>query len=1016
MKRLNLTILSLLIVFSASAQFYVTGDDPRTKWYSIDTDNFRIIYPEGKDSLARVYGKDLETYRVPVSRTSGYLPGGLDSPTRAKMPVVLHAFNDANGSVSWAPKRMDLFTIPSAHSPEPLPWNRMLSIHESRHVSQMQFGMTKAQRPFGWIFGEMWNILVSLVYPGISNIEGDSVVAETALSASGRGRTADFLNYYWVAFDNGDFRKWDKWRFVSQKKNSPSYYALGYLTIGGFRYLYDYPQYMSDSYELSARRPYNLGSFYTTIKKKAGISFDNAFLEVCDTLYQVWKKDADARAPYISSEPVFEEPRTYTEYSSNIVVGDDIYSIKKGHVKTPSIVRIDKDGNEHHVTYFSYNAGKLHWDEKAGRILWSEVVPDERWTLQTHARIMSVEPGNLRKQTLESDISLQNPAVSSEGLTAAVRYSPEGGSELYLSSGPSFEEHEVLPAPDGLQLVETAWIGDKVYCTALSEEGYGIYSVSGGRWETVLAPQPVMIRNFQSYGDELIFTSDRTGVNELYHFSPQTGDLYQKTSTRYGASDFCYSDDGEYLYYSSQRLGGKLLFRTAADSLINRKVDLGDRYRYPLAEKLSEQERAIAAERNEEFIPDDAVNISEPKRYRKLPHMFNLHSWAPVYVNVDNIMNMSFDHIWQAASLGVTGLFQNRLATMVGQVGYSAHKDPYDKSRWRHSGHAKFTYSGLYPVIEASIDFNDRAARQSNVTLNRTEGTISITNKAMKNPYLHGSLSMYIPFNFSSGGWNRGLIPQVRYSIGNDMFDTRMTVIDVVDTGIEGGIGANIPHTSFVGATDGTNTIMHSITASVRGYTMLGIANSGVYSRWGIGAEIGVHSSLASYDYISPMGYAYLYGYVPGIIPEQGLKLTAMHQMKLDPSIRFGDALTGVLPRGYKNAYLPTALATRNDYMTKLTADYAIPIYIGDIALGGNFFSIKRLILTPHFDYTFLGNKGLYSVGSEFVIDLHSILTLEWPCAFGVTYSYNGGPSFGSLNREFGLERHFVDFVFNVSF
>ena len=164
------------------------------------------------------------------------------------------------------------------------------------------------------------------------------------------------------------------------------------------------------------------------------------------------------------------------------------------------------------------------------------------------------------------------------------------------------------------------------------------------------------------------------------------------------------------------------------------------------------------------------------------------------------------------------------------------------------------------------------------------------------------------------------------------------------------------------------------------------------------------------------MGYAYLYGYVPGIIPEQGLKLTAMHQMKLDPSIRFGDALTGVLPRGYKNAYLPTALATRNDYMTKLTADYAIPIYIGDIALGGNFFSIKRLILTPHFDYTFLGNKGLYSVGSEFVIDLHSILTLEWPCAFGVTYSYNGGPSFGSLNREFGLERHFVDFVFNVSF
>ena len=83
-----------------SAQFYVTGDDPgKLKWNVIDTDNYSIIYPKGADSLARDYGYKLEKFRVPVSRTTGYLGGG---PGKLRMPVVLHTYNTSNGSVSWA--------------------------------------------------------------------------------------------------------------------------------------------------------------------------------------------------------------------------------------------------------------------------------------------------------------------------------------------------------------------------------------------------------------------------------------------------------------------------------------------------------------------------------------------------------------------------------------------------------------------------------------------------------------------------------------------------------------------------------------------------------------------------------------------------------------------------------------------------------------------------------------------------------------------------------------------------
>ena len=280
MKTLNRIFLLLLMLMPAhvSAQFYITGDDPgKLKWNYIDTESYRVIYPQGADSLARVYARELEIYKVPVSRTSGFMTGEGDGRI---MPVILHTHNDANGSVAWAPRRMDLYTIPSAYDPEPMLWSTQLAIHESRHVSQMQFGLTERQKPGKWFLGEGWNSFAALLYPGTAKMEGDAVVAETALSSSGRGRTADFLNYFWVAFDHGDYRKWFKWRFVSQKQNSPNYYALGYLTIGGYRYMYDCPDFVSKGLHMVADHPGRLGCLYDIGKQVSGKKWNDAWADI----------------------------------------------------------------------------------------------------------------------------------------------------------------------------------------------------------------------------------------------------------------------------------------------------------------------------------------------------------------------------------------------------------------------------------------------------------------------------------------------------------------------------------------------------------------------------------------------------------------------------------------------------------------------------------------------------------------------------------------------------------------
>ena len=103
----------LLSCAGARAQFYSTGNEPASlKWYRVETENYRLIYPQGLDSLAKVFGRELEQWRGPVGQSIGFLP---NQSYRRKMPVVLHPLRtQSNGLVAWTPRRMELYTVPDA--------------------------------------------------------------------------------------------------------------------------------------------------------------------------------------------------------------------------------------------------------------------------------------------------------------------------------------------------------------------------------------------------------------------------------------------------------------------------------------------------------------------------------------------------------------------------------------------------------------------------------------------------------------------------------------------------------------------------------------------------------------------------------------------------------------------------------------------------------------------------------------------------------------------------------------
>jgi hypothetical protein len=93
-------------------------------------------------------------------------------------------------------------------------------------------------RPLEYLIGDLAVGAASAIYPGPALLEGDAVVAETALTSSGRGRTADFLEYYHVALADSLYRDFWQWRYGSQKRYTPDYYRAGYVLIAGMRTAY----------------------------------------------------------------------------------------------------------------------------------------------------------------------------------------------------------------------------------------------------------------------------------------------------------------------------------------------------------------------------------------------------------------------------------------------------------------------------------------------------------------------------------------------------------------------------------------------------------------------------------------------------------------------------------------------------------------------------------------------------------------------------------------------------------
>ena len=862
-RQILITAALLALSWSASAQVYSLGADPVSiKWKEMESENFRIVYPEETDSLAREYLRSLESFAAATRPTIGFSPNEL---YRRKMPVILHAYSaTSNGMVTWAPRRMELFANPDFYNPESTPWITQLAVHEGRHVAQMQFPRaSRVFKPLEYFIGELSTGAASAIYPGPALLEGDAVTAETALTSSGRGRTADFLEYVHVALADSLYRDFWQWRYGSQKRYTPDHYRSGYMLVAGMRTAFGDTLFTRRYFENANSRilPFNVLQKTIAQGSKYKKNLYTGFNAIQEAFRAEWAAADSARVPFFEGRDFVDAGRLYDSYTSLTFGDDGLYALHAGLDRPRELVRIDSTGRVEVMGAFANETSRLAYDLFNRRLVWSEHRPSALLALKSWSKLRFIQDGGAIR-TFATEGRLFNPApCKDKPVLAAVRQYENGRISIMLMASNHCTPYDEIFAPAGLQPVEPVWVGEDLYASAISEDGFSIYSLPD--WTPIFAPAHSKINRLFERDGLIWFSSDRSGVNELHSLDPRSGELLQRTNLRFGGNEFAFAPTGE-LYYSAPTADGRVI--RVLDSLQARPVNFGA-FHSATAEMLSAQETLAPGPYDEP--------ISEGKPYSKLLQPFRLHSWAPMYVEYDPVERLSLESTYSDGSLGATAMFQNELGTAWGSigVGLTAVKDTLGTgytladgelglpTEFRPSLHAQYVWTGWGPIIEFRGDYNERNVHRLDYTRVSTEKGMQFPEKYSigDKPFLNLSAGISLPFNLSGGGWKAGIIPAYRVSWSNDQYSS-LDVKQLTNTVVI----RIIPHDWLLLSK-----------FSLRGYVSRPVAESGIFPRFGIGAEAGFTRTHTLQSNTPGYYYAKVYGYIPGLMSTHGLRLAA---------------------------------------------------------------------------------------------------------------------------------------------
>ncbi|MBN2598679.1 MAG: hypothetical protein JXR82_18005 [Marinifilaceae bacterium] len=990
----------------ARGQYFSTGQDPASiRWKQINTNEFQIIFPEAYEEKAR--------YMAAVFQDL-LLKGGKDLQHQAKkFSVVVHTQSaTTNGMVAWAPKRMELYNT-SAPDNDAQVWIDHVTTHEYRHVLQLDKIEQGFTRFLNYIFGQQSTIVVVGLYLPPWFLEGDAVCSETALSESGRGRLPFFEQELRAQLIEKGNYSYDKAINGSYQDYATDRYKLGYYLVGKARTHYG-DQLWEKTLSRVGRRPLGLTRFADGIKQGMDANRDAVFASLSekqkeilaqgikvedidwaqvkekntradgklmlyyDTMKELqWEwKVQDAQLNLTDFEFAANREEIYTNKRfPHVSESGEVIVLKEGLADAAYFERISKEGKQEKlfVPGYDFNTG---FDYRNGKLIWSERKDHLRWEKADKSVLVIYDTKLKRRSRFKHRNSLFAPAFSEDGkLIAAVETDELGDNYLVIINTESQLAGKRIPMGKDEFVLSPKWDGNSsIVYILLNKDGKQLVSLDlNSRNRTCLFSSGKQeMSQLEVTPKHIFFTAGFTGIDNVFAFDKSSKKIYQVTSSRFGARDL--HANGNQLYYSDYTSDGYLPVKTDYQAN-NWKEWEGDCAVFPLAESLSEQ-------LGEKLSPDTTdLGRFQVKNYSKLGHLFNFHSWAPLFI----------DGLEQESDIGVSVASQNKLSTLLTTVGYKKEQG-YKNGQF----YVNMSYRGWFPIFDSKLTVGNKEAQfpmEANRISPPQKDTILVYRK-LKQWGWENSISL--PFDLSGGKYSTRIIPKLTYSLAK-LANIKYTLLATTQANSLG-----------LGEYDfGDNSFSQEIMQyQIFAYNIAKTAPRDVQYQWAQILELNYRHTPFGDSSLGETWSAESHLYFPGFVKHHGIKLYGGYQNRSSYNSRFSNTIKS--PRGMTDIYGEDIFSTG--------FDYALPLFYPDWNLGPLVY-FKRVKMNAFFDYGYQKGKVLdlnqnlfsykeafTSFGAELSTDLH-VLRFSAPVDLGIRVGYEDqtGSMFANLLISFSL-------------
>jgi len=677
-------VICLVFTSTVNAQFLGNAEqNPASlRWYQLRSDHFRLIYPQGADSVARRTLSRLEQVYEPVSRGLGRRP--------RLLPVLLqNQTTISNGFVTLLPRRSEFFTSPTQDPflSGTLNWLDLLAIHEYRHVVQYEKALTGFSGLVYRVFG--YGPLSGLTL-GVPNWfwEGDAVGAETVLSQGGRGRIPEFDLGFRANLLAGRRYSYPKAVGGSFRDNVPDHYVLGYFLTTRLKRQAG-PEVWGEVLNRYYRFPLYPFSFSHALRKTTGLRVEQLYRQTLDELTEKWQQEQRELAITAASPLATSRNRSFTNYRyPQFVDAQTVLALKSGLGDITQWVLLS-GGKERRVHQLGLFNNPELVTAAAGKVVWTEFTPDPRWGQRVYSdiKVLDLATGKVIRLTYRKRYALASISPDGSRLIA-VRNDEDGRTRLVVLQASDGRELRTLPGEAGEFFQHPRWMADnrQFAVVRLNAAGKALLRIDSetGERQTLLAPSNENISHPQPWQEWVFYNSARSGIDNVYAVHTETGERFQVTSRPLGAYHAAVSPEGTQLAFHDFTADGHRIVTAPLDrsrwTPIERVRADETRYFGPLLKR----EPGI---RLDTLGP---LSRLETQPYNRLTNSLNIYSWGP-------LLNSN----GQQLQVGLES--QDLLGTTLLSGGYT-----FDANE-RTSGYfANLSLRAWYPIIDFTVSGGQR--------------------------------------------------------------------------------------------------------------------------------------------------------------------------------------------------------------------------------------------------------------------------------------------------------------------